>query len=127
MRREIKFELFGKNQTIYFDIMRLAELEKRLGCSIIDTIKKGDAGINFCIAGLSVGMRHHYHKARPEDFVKLMEQYFEDGGTLDDLAIPIIRAIVASGILGKESADKAETLGTTETQDDETEEDEKNG
>lgn len=127
MRKEIPFELFANNQTIYFDITRLAEMEKRLGCSIIDTIKKGDAGVNFCIAGISVGLRHHYHKATPEDYVKLMEKYLDDGGTLDKMAIPIIQAIVASGILGREAAERANKMGAAEEEPEvETEEDGKN-
>jgi hypothetical protein len=102
MRKTIPFELFEPNQTIYFDILRLAELETALGTAINNIVRKQDAGINFCIAGLTVGLKHHYHKANPTFYIEKIEQYLESGGTLDDIATPIVRAIVASGIFGKQ-------------------------
>ena len=101
MKKTVPFELFEPNQTIYFDILRLAELEKSLGDSIINVIRKADAGVNFCIAGLTVGLKHHYPKATETVIVEKMEQYLDDGGNLDDIATPIVRAILASGIFGK--------------------------
>jgi hypothetical protein len=122
MKRSIPFEIFGPNQTIYYDIMRLAELEKALGCSITEVIQKQDAGINFCLTALPIGMKHHYHKATPLYFAEKIEEYIANGGSLDEIAVPIIKAILASGIFGKEISDRA--LGLIEEAE-EAEEEEK--
>ena len=106
MKKTIPFELFEENQTIYFDILRLAELEKALGDSIINVVRKQDAGINFCLAGLTVGLKHHYHKATPAVMAEKIENYLDEGGTLDELATPIVMAIVASGIFGRQDGEE---------------------
>jgi hypothetical protein len=108
MKKTVQFELFEPNQTIYFDILRLAELEKRLDMPIADVIRKGDAGINFCLAGLQVGLKHHYYKATPDDYAEKIEKYLEGGGTIDEIATLIIKAIMFSGIFGKDIVAKLE-------------------
>lgn len=108
VKRTIPFELFEANQTIYFDILRLAELEKALGDSIINVVRKQDAGINFCIAGLTVGLKQYYPRATPVVMAEKIEQYLDEGGTLDELATPIVRAILASGIFGKQDGGEEE-------------------
>lgn len=110
MKRTIPFEIFEENQTIYFDIIRLAELEKAVGMSIAEIVKKQESGINFCLCGLLVGLKHHYHKATLAFYAEKIDEYLDKGGQLDDIAIPIIRAIVASGIFGKEISDKTEEM-----------------
>lgn len=101
MKKTVPFELFGPNQYIYFDVLRLAELEKALGVSIIKLIADQDVSISFCIAALTVGLKHHYHKATPTFYAEKMEEFFESGGTIQDVAVPIIKAIVKSGLFGK--------------------------
>lgn len=101
MKKAIPFELFEKNQTVYFNILRLAELEDRLGMSINEMVK-AEAGIKFCLAGLMVGMKHHYHKPTPDFFADKIEQHLDNDGSLSDIAIPIIKAIFATGVFGKE-------------------------
>jgi hypothetical protein len=105
MKKSIPFELFGPNQYIMFDIQRLAELERALGRDITSIVRSQYAGVDFCLAALPIGMRQHY-KAAPSVFAEKIEAYLENGGTLDDIALPIIKAIVASGILGKEMNDR---------------------
>lgn len=102
MKKTIPFELFEQNQTIYFDILRLAELERSLGMSIVDVIKRQDAGINFCLTALPIGLKHHNFKATPAFYAEKIETYLDDGGSLDEIAVPIIKAIMISGIFGKE-------------------------
>jgi len=108
MKKTIPFEIIEKNQTIYFDILRLAELERILGRSITEIVRSGDAGINFCLAGMQAGLKHHYFQATPESYAEKLGEYFEKGGVLDDVAIPIIRAIMDTGIFGKSVAEKTE-------------------
>jgi len=108
MKKTIPFEIIEKNQTIYFDILRLAELERILGKSITDIVHSGEAGINFCLAGMQAGLKHHYFQEGPAFYAEKMGEYISRGGRLDDVAIPIIRAIMASGIFGKGAAEKTE-------------------
>lgn len=101
MKRTIPFDHFGAGQTIYFDIIRLAELEKVLGDSIINVVRRQDAGINFCIAGCLIGLKHHYTRPTAALMAEQIEEYLDNGGNLDELALPIVQAILATGIFGK--------------------------
>lgn len=106
MKKTVPFDYFEQGQTIYFDMLRLAELEKILGDSIINVVRKNDAGANFCIAGLTVGLRHHYPKATPADMADKIDQCLDEGATLDDIALPIVRAVLESGIFGKSDTER---------------------
>lgn len=109
MKKTIPFELFEPNQTIYFDILRLAELENMLGKSIVSTFRSGEAGISFCIAGLIIGLKHHYHKATPAFYAEKIEAYLsEPDRRIDDIALPIISAITATGIFGRQDDEESE-------------------
>lgn len=101
MKKTVPFDLFGAGQTIYFDILRLAELEKVLGDSIINVVRRQDAGINFCIAGFLIGLKHHYNRPTAALMAEKIEEYLDKGGNLDELALPIVKAILETGIFGK--------------------------
>ena len=108
MKNSVPFEYFGENQFVYFDIERLAALEKLAGTSItVMCAGGGNTGVNFVLNACMVGLAHHYHKATKEDYRGFVEEYLETGGTLSKLEIDLSRAIVASGIYGKAAADKA--------------------
>jgi hypothetical protein len=108
MKKTIPFELFEKGQEIYFDIPRLAELEKAVGLPINMIVTKQETGIGFCLIALRIGLKHHYRKATEDFYAEKMETHFDNDGTLEDIIIPIIRAIMASGIFGKEAIAKIE-------------------
>ena len=101
MIKSVPFELFAPNQYIYFDITRLAMLEKALGEPLPKIIANSEAGINFCLHGLTFGLKHHYAKASPQFFAEKLSEYFESGGSIEKVAVPIIEAIIVSGIFGK--------------------------
>jgi hypothetical protein len=106
MKKTTPFDLFKSGETIYFDIARLAQLENLLGGSIINVVKRQDAGVNFCLAGLTVGLKHQYPGSTSADMAEEMQKFFDAGGTLDEIGFPIVRAIVASGIFGKEQPER---------------------
>lgn len=114
MKNQVKFEIFEENQTIYFDIMRLAELESALGMTIVDVVRKQDAGISFALTALQIGMKHHYFKATKEFYAEKLGDYFDNGGSLDDVLMPIIKAIFVSGIFGKEVKEKMNEIALQE-------------
>ncbi len=107
MKKNIPFTLFGENQYIMFDILRLAELERALGMPINQVVQRQDAGVNFCLTALPIGMKQHY-RPDPKIYADKIEQYLEQGGAIDEIAIPIVKAIIASGIFGKTAQEEAE-------------------
>ena len=109
MKRTVPFEIFGPNQYLQFDILRLAVLEDAIGRPIVDVVKRQDIGISFAIKALPIAMSQHYHNATPVDFAKKIEEYLEgDGRNFEtDIGVPLVKAILASGFLGKAVADRA--------------------
>lgn len=102
------FNLFGQNQTIYFDLTRLEMLEVALGKSIINVVQNQDFGINFCTQGLLIGMKHHYHKADKDFFRNKISEHLQSGGSLGNIIKPLLAAIVKTGILGPIDEDESE-------------------
>lgn len=123
MKRSIPFEFFAPNQHMYFDLKRLADMERELGTSIIRiamNIEEATCEIGFITAACRIGLAHHY-SGKPGVMEDVLDKYLEDGGSLFDgeFLLSINRALIASGLFGKEMADKAvrNELGS----DDETE------
>lgn len=114
MKNTIPFEIFEAGQYLQFDIMRLAELETAAGKSISSIIAAGDVGVSFALMALPIAMKQHYPRVTPQDFVEKIENYLEQGGDLNSILVPIVRAILASGVLGKEVQSRA--LASVEVQ-----------
>lgn len=100
MIKSIPFEVFGSNQYLYFDIKRLMRLEQLLGRSISNIVATHDISLNFIVNAAMVGLSHHSKETAAQWTVKV-EQFFDGGGSIEELAVPIIQAIIASGIFGK--------------------------
>lgn len=129
MKKSIPFEFFAPNQFMYFDLKRLGDMERELNMSIVDIVRQpelGTVGMGFIVAACRHGLAHHY-SARPGVIERIIESSMESPILLfnQDLIMAIYRALLASGILGKEIADKAISgdFGKTE---EETQADEKN-
>lgn len=120
MKKSIPFEFFAPNQFVYFDIERLALLETISKTTITKMAGEGGAtGIVFVLQACQVGLAHHYHKATQDDYVKMIEDHLEKGGTISSLEMVLGRAIVASGIYGKEAANRAMGKKTEKKKDEE--------
>ena len=107
MKKSIPFEIFGANQYIYFDIKRLMKLEQLLGKSISNIVATHDVTLNFIVNSLMVGMSQHYKETAPQ-WTERVEKFFDGGGSIEELGVPIIRAVIASGIFGKIEAEAKE-------------------
>ena len=79
----------------------------------------GATGIVFVLQACQVGLAQHYHKATQDDYVKMIEDHLEKGGNISTLEMVLGRAIVASGIYGKEAANRAMGKKTEEKKDEE--------
>jgi len=101
MKRTIPFDLFGEKQELCFTIAGIAALERALGKSIQQIVVSQDAGFNFCLTALPICLKN----IQPSLYVKKIEEYLDvEGHSIDDIAVPIIHAIAASGALGKAAA-----------------------
>jgi hypothetical protein len=97
MKKTIPFDLFGAKENLRFTILSIAELEEVIGKSIQQIVQSQNAGIGFCLKALPICLK----RINPHLYVEKIEKYLsEDGRTIDDIAIPIIHAICASGALG---------------------------
>lgn len=111
IKRSIPFEFFRPNEVMYFDIGRIAKLERELGVPIITVMSQIEESIcsaGFILAACRAGLAHHY-RDKPGVMEECVNDYLERGGSLFDaeFLMSINRALVASGLFGKEIADKA--------------------
>ncbi len=105
MRKSIPFEAFGENQYIYFDIQRLIRLEQLVGKSITQIVASQDITIDFVIKSLMVGLSHH-SKDNVSQWTQKLSKFFDEGGSIEAIAEPVVAAIISSGIFGKIEGDE---------------------
>lgn len=104
MKRKIPFDLFGEKEELCFTIAGIAELERALGRSVQQIAQSGNAGVEFCLTALPICLR----RINPHLYVEKIENYLDkEGNTIDGIAIPIVHALAASGVLGKTVANNA--------------------
>ena len=96
--KQVPFNVFGENEYLYYDIGRLIQVENQTGKSATDIIIKQDLNLGFITVLLSVGLRHHGLKS-PQWYADKFSR-FEI--TLDDVAVPIAKALIGTGIMGKQ-------------------------
>lgn len=103
MKKAIEFEQGKKKYTFMFSIRSLAGMERSLGRSILYLLTSGlkgivsQATIEFTAAGVKYGLQELGDKD-PYDWI---DEFCEEGGTLDDINGHIIEAITASGLFTK--------------------------
>lgn len=107
MKKTVPCNLFEEGQTIYFNNLRLSQLEGMIGRSIAadDFIGARKAQMNSTetIKGLIVGLQHHYPQGNFDFYCDKLDEYYEKSGKgLSSVIELVLRAIVASGIYGKE-------------------------
>lgn len=106
MKKEIEFRHFGEESTIYFNIKRLSELEvktKKPIASLVNT----ELSIELILVMLQIGLQHVYGLKSQDFYSNKIEEFLENDGHITQIWSDLLRALLASGILGKESAKKA--------------------
>lgn len=111
IKRSIPFEYFAPNQHMYFDLKRLADLERETATpvlSVMGQIEESMCSIGFVVAACRAGLSHHY-SGKAGVIEAVIDTYMDNGGSIFDAKLlgSISRALIASGILGKDIADKA--------------------
>lgn len=100
--KQVPFNVFGENEYLYYDIGRLIQVENQTGKSATDIIIKQDLNLCFITVLLSVGLRHHGLKSPQWYADKLSDKFSRFEITLDDVAVPIAKALIGTGIMGKQ-------------------------
>ena len=128
--KQVKCELFGEGEYIWFNIGRLSRLESELGKPIVAMLS-GQIGITETVGIYLVGLAHEDKKRTKSWYEARMQELLESGITLDEIMMPALKAIIGSGIAVKAAYFEAFPDEMTERDKDEIvaekELDEKNG
>ena len=92
--KKVDFEYFAPGQYIYYDVGRIMQIENLLKKGIGEIA--GEQALNM----LAVGLRHHGFKS-PDTIAPLLQKAMDDGVDIQDVQIPVVKALAASGALGK--------------------------
>lgn len=97
---KISYEYFGEGQQLYFNINRIMQLEALLKEPIGAIVRNQDLGITTLTAMLSVGLSH-YGMKNQRWYADRIQQLLDDGTEMEELQMPVVKALAACGILGR--------------------------
>lgn len=102
MGKKIPCDWFGEGEFLYFNIMRLAEFEKTVGRPLQRLLFEGYYLDDLFVA-YEIALRHE-KKRSPQFYIDRIQHLVEkEGLTISDLTLPIQKALVASGVAGKQA------------------------
>ena len=96
---------FGTNETIYFIVKRLAELETAVNKPIMGMLATGNLSLFDMIQVYTIGMQHINNGRRTQDFYeeKIQELIDSDEYELTDFVETAVKVLIASGVFGKKA------------------------
>lgn len=96
---------FGTNETIYFNVKRLAELETAVNKPIMGMLATGNLSLFDMIQVYTIGMQHINNGRRTQDFYeeKIQELIDSDEYELTDFVETAVKVLIASGVFGKKA------------------------
>lgn len=96
---------FGNNETIYFNVKRLAELETAIGKPIMSMMSTGNLSLFDMIHVYTIGMQHIDNGRRTQDFYeeKIQELIDLEEYELTDFIQTAVKVLLASGVFGKKA------------------------
>ena len=97
--KRVKCDFFGENEHVFFNVMRLMQLEKAIGRKITDVLSE-PLGLGDMMIAYEIGLGHEGKKRNSAWYANKCDQLFEDGVTLDELMTPVMKALIGSGVLG---------------------------
>lgn len=98
--KKIEFEYFAPGQYIYYDVGRIIQIENLLKKGIGEIASEQTLNMSTLCVMLAVGLRHHGVKS-PDAIAPLLQKAMDDGVEIQDMQIPVVKALAASGTLGK--------------------------
>lgn len=99
--KSVNYEVFGFGKDIYFNIGRLAMVENVGKCPIGEIISQNYLNLNHLAVLISVGLSHH-QKRTPAWYLDKIQELVDQGVTIEEIHQPVVKALAASGIMGKE-------------------------
>lgn len=122
---------FGTNETIYFNVKRLAELETAINKPIMSMMSTGNLSLFDMIQVYTIGMQHIDNGRRTQGFYEenIQELIDSEEYELTDFIQTAVKVLLASGVFGKKayySAFPNEVTPTVEKKIAEEEEETKN-
>lgn len=103
MKIKVPIDYLEQGETVYFTVDRLMQVEQITKKSISQLVRE-HFGMNDLICCLLAGTRHGAKKMRqPIYFQTKIQEAFDNGYSFDELAEPVMNAIIASGVLGKKA------------------------
>ena len=100
--KKIDIKAFGEGQQIWFNIGRLRRVEDMLKCPIGEVLQ-GQMCIRDSLKNLlvllSVGMSQNGNKTE-QYYAEKIDEAMENGYSIADIQLPVVKAVAASGILG---------------------------
>ena len=96
---------FGTNETIYFNVKRLAELETAINKPIMSMMSTGNLSLFDMIQVYTIGMQHIDSGRRMQDFYeeKIQELIDSEEYELTDFIQTAVKVLLASGVFGKKA------------------------
>lgn len=96
---------FGNNETIYFNVKRLAELETAIGKPILGVVDSGTLALSDMIQIYTIGMQHIDNGMRTADFYaeKIQELIDSETYMIQEIMMTAVKVLFASGIFGKKA------------------------
>lgn len=96
---------FGTNETIYFNVKRLAELETAIKKPIMSMMSTGNLSLFDMIQVYTIGMQHIDNGRRTQDFYeeKIQELIDSEEYEVTDFIQTAVKVLLASGVFGKKA------------------------
>lgn len=107
MAKKIPFNFFKEGQYLKLDIGKLKAIEDIVGRSIGDIIANSQSiSLTTVIAVLTVGLHEPNGQLKmhtPKHYTDLLQKYFDENedADIDEIIVPVFKALVSTGILGK--------------------------
>ena len=98
--KKIDFEFFAPGQQIYFDVSRIMQVENVLKKGVGEIVMEQSLNNVTLSDLLSIGLRH-YGLQNPEKVAKKLQTLLDEGVEIEEIQMPVAKALVASGALGK--------------------------
>ena len=96
---------FGTNETIYFNVKRLAELETAIKKPIMSMMSTGNLSLFDMIQVYTIGMQHIDNGRRTQDFYEenIQELIDSEEYEVTDFIQTAVKVLLASGVFGKKA------------------------
>lgn len=98
--KKFNFEFFAPGQQIYFDVGRIMQVENVLKKGIGEIVLEQNLNMSTLCVLLSIGLRH-YGMQSPETVAKKLQTLLDEGADIEEIQMPVAKALGASGALGR--------------------------